>query len=94
MQFKWIIRTCKMNWDTVSYEVLIIFGIFIGVSISICLCMCQRMRYRNVKEKPSEDNVEVQDIEALLIKDPEEGHFISSICACKPGDFPHCLLEP
>ena len=94
MQYKKIIRTCKMNWDKVSYELLLIFGIFIGVSISICLCVCQRLRCRNIKERPFEDNVKVLDIEALLIKDPEEGHFTSAMCACKPGDFPHCLLEP
>ena len=94
MQSKKIIRTWKMNWDTVSYEILLIFGIFIGVSISLCLCVCQRLRCRNCKEKPFEDNVKVLDIEALLIKDPEEGHFTSAMCACKPGDFPHFLLEP
>jgi len=52
------------------------------------------MRCRNIKEKPFEDNVNVLDNEALLFKDPEDGHFTSPMCACKPGDFPHCLLEP
>ena len=62
--------------------------------VSICICVCQRMRCRNIKEKPFEDNVNVLDNEALLFKDPEDGHFTSPMCACKPGDFPHCLLEP
>ena len=66
-------------------------GILLGLSIAICLCGYNRIRYRkdlDMTSEPQDKSLEGQGIEMTSLKEVP-----STVCACKPGDYPRCLLE-
>ena len=79
-----------MEWDILSFECRIVIGILLGLSIAICLCAYNRIRYRkdlDIILEPRDKSLEVDRIEMKAVDE------IPSVCACKPGDYPRCLLE-
>ena len=79
-----------MEWDVLSFECRIVIGIFLGFSIAICLCAYNRIRYRKVLDttlEPRDKSLEGEEIETRSLDE------IPLVCACKPGDYPRCLLE-
>ena len=80
-----------MILETLSYELLVVIGMLLGITISICLCGYERMQHRNDDlVKPFKDNEKVSKVGEIEVN---EKHSIGQFCACKPGDYPHCLLE-
>ena len=81
----------KMEWDALSFECHIVIGVFLGFSIAICLCAYNRIRYRkdlDMTLEPQDKSLEGEGIEMTSLKEVP-----STVCACKPGDYPRCLLE-
>ena len=79
-----------MEWDILSFECRIVIGILLGLSIAICLCAYNRIRYRKDLDlilEPRDKSLEVDQIEMKAVDE------MPSVCACKPGDYPRCLLE-
>ena len=79
-----------MEWDILSFECRIVVGILLGLSIAICLCAYNCIRYRkdlDIILEPRDKSLEVDRIEMKAL----DG--MPSVCACKPGDYPRCLLE-
>ena len=79
-----------MEWDILSFECRIVIGILLGLSIAICLCAYNRIRYRkdlDIILEPRDKSLEVDRIEMKAVDE------MPSVCACKPGDSPRCLLE-
>ena len=79
-----------MEWDILSFECRIVIGILLGLSIAICLCAYNRIRYRkdlDIILEPRDKSLEVDPIEMKALDE------MPSVCACKPGDYPRCLLE-
>ena len=79
-----------MEWDILSFECRIVIGILLGLSIAICLCAYNRIRYRkdlDIILEPRDKSLEVDQIEMKAVDE------MPSVCACKPGDYPRCLLE-
>ena len=79
-----------MEWDILSFECRIVIGILLGLSIAICLCAYNRIRYRkdlDIILEPRDKSLEVDRIEMKALDE------MPSVCACKPGDYPRCLLE-
>ena len=79
-----------MEWDILSFECRIVIGILLGLSIAICLCAYNRIRYRkdlDVILEPRDKSLEVDQNEMKALDE------MPSVCACKPGDYPRCLLE-
>ena len=66
-------------------------GILLGLSIAICLCGYNRIRYRkdlDMTSEPQDKSLEGKGIETKSLEEVS-----SVVCACKPGDYPRCLLE-
>ena len=83
-----------MILETLSYELLVVIGMLLGITISICLCGYERMKHRNDDlVKPFKDNEKVSNVEEIEVTEVNEKLSINQFCACKPGDYPHCLLE-
>ena len=79
-----------MEWDILSFECRIVIGILLGLSIAICLCAYNRIRYRkdlDIILEPRDKSLEVDQIEMKALDE------MPSVCACKHGDYPRCLLE-
>ena len=79
-----------MEWDILSFECRIVIGILLGLSIAICLCAYNRISYRKDLDmilEPRDKSLEVDQIEMKAVDE------MPSVCACKPGDYPRCLLE-
>ena len=79
-----------MEWDILSFECRIVIGILLGLSIAICLCAYNRIRYRkdlDIILEPRDKSLEVDQIEMKALDE------MPSVCACKPRDYPRCLLE-
>ena len=79
-----------MEWDILSFECRIVIGVLLGISIAICLCAYNRIRYRkdlDIILEPRDKSLEVDQIEMKALDE------MPSVCACKPGDYPRCLLE-
>ena len=80
----------KMEMDMLSFECRIVIGRLLGFSIAICLCAYNRIRYRkglDMTLEPRDKSLEGDQIEMKALDE------MPSVCACKPGDYPRCLLE-
>ena len=53
-----------MILETLSYELLVVIGMLLGITISICLCGYERMKHRNDDlVKPFKDNEKASNID-------------------------------
>ena len=86
--------TGKMELDIFLYSFHIVVCISLGFFIVLCIYGYNRFQCRKVSEKSFEEPIDNSyDFKQIEMKPMEEIISRATLCACKPGDYPRCLLE-
>ena len=71
----------------------IVMGI-LGFIVGISCCGYNQFKCRKDFEKLSREPIDkLSDSKQSDMEDPEEMLLMTTVCACKPGDYPRCILE-
>ena len=83
-----------MELNIFLYTYLIVVCISHGFFIVLCIYGYNRFQRRKVSEKSFEEPIDNSyDFKEIEMKPMEEIISKATVCACKPGDYPRCLLE-
>ena len=86
--------TGKMEIDIFLYSFHIVVCISLGFFIVLRIYGYNRFQCRKDSERSFEEPIDNSyDFKEIEMKPMEEIISRATVCACKPGDYPRCLLE-
>ena len=83
-----------MECDISAFNFHIVVGILLGFFIGVSCCGYNQFKCRNDFERSLEEQTDkLSDSKQIEMEELEERSLMTTGCACKPEDYPRCLLE-
>ena len=83
-----------MECDISAFNFHIVVGFLLGYFIGICCCGYNQFKCRKDFERSLEEQTDkLSDSKQIELEELEERLLMTTVCACKPEDYPRCLLE-
>ena len=83
-----------MEIDIFLYSFHIVVCISLGFFIVLCIYGYNQFQCQKDSERSFEETIDNSyDCKQIEMKPMEEIISRATVCACKPGDYPRCLLE-
>ena len=83
-----------MECDISAFNVHIVVGFLLGFFIGISCCGYNQFKCRKGFERSLEEPMDkLSDSKQIELEELEERSLMTTVCACKPEDYPRCLLE-